>query len=564
MRLGSCLAGTAVALALMCSAARAGPAFTVGNGSSPDVAMDPTGAAHVVWRERTSSTDYVIHSCRIPAGATACTGTQSLETLQTIDDPLIVIGDALYVIVPHYVTNSVDIFTSTDGGASFGAPATITEADPSNNQLAGTTSEDAVFGPGNSLSITTWNPGEYFLNVPTPVTAGRAQAADFSTPFVYNFSVALSGSTPITTAWEIPGGSPTQFAAWAPTGPNLDDAANWGGPFTVGQGEEVALAGGPSGVFALSTANGSQSFPNLWEVRRFTGSGFGPPQTIATNETSSCGSCDDLFQDAKGALYAAWRGASSTVRLSTSSNGTTFTAPYDVAREDVSVAIANVHVAAVPGGNGLVVYDQNGDSGQVKAANLTALPPPPPVLGVSADVAVVRGTVLVKVPTHTRQAGKGTGFVPLTQARQIPVGSILDTSHGTVALTSAANAAGGTQTGSFTAGLFQLLQARTAKPVTDLRLTGGSFSGCGKTASAARRKKLGPKTIRQLRGDVKGNFRTSGRYAAATVRGTAWTMADRCDGTLTRVRRGVVVVRDTRRHRTITVRAGKSYLARAP
>jgi hypothetical protein len=39
-------------------------------------------------------------------------------------------------------------------------------------------------------------------------------------------------------------------------------------------------------------------------------------------------------------------------------------------------------------------------------------------------------------------------------------------------------------------------------------------------------------------------------------------MVDRCDGTLTRVRRGVVRVTDFRRHKTITLRAGQSYLAR--
>ena len=59
-------------------------------------------------------------------------------------------------------------------------------------------------------------------------------------------------------------------------------------------------------------------------------------------------------------------------------------------------------------------------------------------------------------------------------------------------------------------------------------------------------------------------FRTRGRYSAATVRGTIWDTIDRCDGTLTRVRRGVVVVRDFRKRRKITLRAGKSYLARAP
>jgi hypothetical protein len=41
-------------------------------------------------------------------------------------------------------------------------------------------------------------------------------------------------------------------------------------------------------------------------------------------------------------------------------------------------------------------------------------------------------------------------------------------------------------------------------------------------------------------------------------------MTDRCDGTLTRVKRGTVVVRDLRRSRNIVVRSGKSYLAQAP
>ena len=48
----------------------------------------------------------------------------------------------------------------------------------------------------------------------------------------------------------------------------------------------------------------------------------------------------------------------------------------------------------------------------------------------------------------------------------------------------------------------------------------------------------------------------------ATVRGTIWYVEDRCDGTLTRVRRGSVFVRDLRRHRMVVVHAGHQYLAR--
>jgi hypothetical protein len=48
------------------------------------------------------------------------------------------------------------------------------------------------------------------------------------------------------------------------------------------------------------------------------------------------------------------------------------------------------------------------------------------------------------------------------------------------------------------------------------------------------------------------------------VRGTKWGVTDRCDGTLTKVQRGTVVVRDFRRKKNIVLKAGKSYLARAP
>ena len=40
-------------------------------------------------------------------------------------------------------------------------------------------------------------------------------------------------------------------------------------------------------------------------------------------------------------------------------------------------------------------------------------------------------------------------------------------------------------------------------------------------------------------------------------------MTDRCDGTLTKVSQGTVVVRDLRRRKNILLRSGKSYLARA-
>ncbi len=171
-----------------------------------------------------------------------------------------------------------------------------------------------------------------------------------------------------------------------------------------------------------------------------------------------------------------------------------------------------------------------------------------------------------------RPKGRGLQFglprtrrtVPLLDRIAVPVASDLDTRRGTVRLTSARGRRG-RQTASFSAGLFTVLQSRSGSPITELRLKGGNFGACGAAARAAGAgaRASQRRTIRRLRGNGRGRFRTRGRHSAATVRGTDYTVADRCDGTLTTVRRGVVLVRDFRLRRTIRVRAGQSYLARA-
>jgi Ca2+-binding RTX toxin-like protein len=175
-----------------------------------------------------------------------------------------------------------------------------------------------------------------------------------------------------------------------------------------------------------------------------------------------------------------------------------------------------------------------------------------------------------------RPKGRGAEFglprtrrtVPLLDTIPLPVATRVDTRRGSVRLT-AARTRRRNQTASFTGGLFTVLQARSRRPITELRLTGGDFGRCRAGAGAAagdrsRGRLSGRRVIRRLRGNGQGRFRVPGRHSSATSRGTDYTVADRCDGTLTTVRRGVVVVRDFRRRKTIIVRAGRSYLARAP
>lgn len=181
-----------------------------------------------------------------------------------------------------------------------------------------------------------------------------------------------------------------------------------------------------------------------------------------------------------------------------------------------------------------------------------------------------QGTVIVTLPggsAGASQAGAG-GPVLLKDAAQLPVRSIVDTTHGKITLESAAAARGGrTQTGEFFNGSFQLIQRRSSRPVTEMVLKGGGFRSCPSTrrsaADTSQRRRRGRRSVvRRLWGNARGRFRTRGRYSSATVRGTRWVVEDRCDGTLTRVRRGSVTVTDLRARRTVRLRAGQRYLAR--
>ena len=141
----------------------------------------------------------------------------------------------------------------------------------------------------------------------------------------------------------------------------------------------------------------------------------------------------------------------------------------------------------------------------------------------------------------------------------IPYGSKLDVTHGTLLLTTDTGTVLVYGNGVFAA--FVLLRGTdNGKPIVELRLTGGSFAGCARKLSVASRAK--PKVIRQLWAKAKGHFRTRGRYASATVRGTGWLTADRCDGTLTRDITHSVAVTDFVRHKTIILHAGQSYLSK--
>ncbi|MEA2492480.1 MAG: hypothetical protein QOJ29_391 [Thermoleophilaceae bacterium] len=376
-----------------------------------------------------------------------------------------------------------------------------------------------------------------------------------------------------------------QYPAWSPDGGRIAFGTNRDGS---SQREIYVVNADGTGLARLTTTPpaasglpGISDFP-AWssDGRIAFGSIRGALTTLQLFVMGGDGSNPtQVTNDQVGALVPSWSpdGRRLVYYSERSNNGDVFLVNADGTGETQLTNAPGEDVTAVwsPDGTKIVftsqrdgnaeLYVMNADgSGQTRLTNdpSTEVAPdwqpvvnvPAPKIGETVNVSVISGTVLVR----TRGKSK---FSTLAQARQIKVGSQLDTKNGVVRLASAADKKGHTQSGDFGQGVFQVAQSKASKAVTDLKLMGGSFGSC--KAGAKKGSASKSKTIRSLFGKAKGRFRTKGRYSAATVRGTSWLVADRCDGTLTTVKRGTVSVFDFKRNKTVKVKAGKSYLARA-
>jgi hypothetical protein len=164
---------------------------------------------------------------------------------------------------------------------------------------------------------------------------------------------------------------------------------------------------------------------------------------------------------------------------------------------------------------------------------------PKPETGKSVVVERVSGSVTFQKRGSRRATRLG-------KARAVPLGSTIDATRGRVKLTSTADRRGRKrQSALFYDGAFTVAQRKANRPITDVSLVGGDFSGC-----AAERRRTGVFTAgrrakRRLWGRGKGRFRTRGRNGSATVRGTTWLTEDDCAGTKALNREGKVQAEST-------------------
>jgi hypothetical protein len=214
---------------------------------------------------------------------------------------------------------------------------------------------------------------------------------------------------------------------------------------------------------------------------------------------------------------------------------------------------ARIHRIAVPGAppppcTAAAAAAAAAESARPIARRLAVTPAPAPALlptlGRTALAAFTSGRVLVRVPG-------GRDAVAVHAGALLPIGARIDARRGRIALGFATRTAdfdrlGTVQRGDFASGVFTIRQRRAASLV-ELRL-------------AQHRPRCGARA-RRLVADVLGRFRIRTATATATALSARWVTEDRCDGTLVRVTRGVVRVRD-RRGRTVRVRAGGRVLVR--
>jgi hypothetical protein len=545
------------ALLLAPTGAGAATPLTIGTGHDPGVAVDGAGTAYIAWFGPESNTTS-LHYCRLPRGAGACDiATTIAAPGTTLSRPFVAVnGTAVRVVSYRYGLTGARFdeiwqFTSTDGGATFDAGHPVGIAPFS----------EAVAGPGDTLSVTTnaESTGLAVQNVPLDGSSAGDTQAILSTDHPYNGTVGLANGNPVAVFAD--GSSNAQVRRYSGAG-SLNDAGSWTPAADIGYADYPRLAGGPSGLFLLS---GTPA--NALTVRKFNGTTFTTGATIAAQGDDAQA---HLTEDPAGRLHAVY-GHNTVDGLeldyATSDDGVRWTSGA-LLTQTGTLGVNQLRAAAAADHIGVAAWETSSDSSsQVRVA---AIGPTggasPPVPGKSVAVGTVSGKVFV-----ISKAGKRTR---LTGGATIPVGSQVDTRQGRVQLTSAAAASGtSTQTADFYQGTFKVRQSvpkgnRAAPLTTDLVLSGeASRSQCrggGGARAAAVAKKKGPHAVLgKLWGNGKGTFRTNGKYSSATVRGTIWLTEDRCDGTLTTVKRGTVSVRDVRRHKTVTVKAGHSYLARA-
>ena len=378
--------------------AYAGTPVTIGPGSRPAVAVDPTGTAHVAYEVAGSGR---IGYCKLPRGATACTQSSVLGVSA---------AEGLNIFAPSATNvqiygsslcggngSGVVRFASIDGGITFGPAACKTP----NTGMNLTGGENLLDAQGRFLAtdINVFESG--FLAFPALAAPNTASAvAQILTPG----DSSGEGSTGISLA-KAPGRlvaataygegirySVYPFDADTASPAALNNAANWTRDLLIPGANPNAVpsgASGSAGAFIAFNPDPSQ-LDHVVQVRKLdpATNTFGPPVVIDGTALDTAMSNVSLSEGGAGRLHLIWsNGDVNEIRYARSTDGGQSFATLGRVAQNGST-IYRTDVAAAPDGQGWATFENATSVVAVPleptpdpVAPITPLPvatPPPP------------------------------------------------------------------------------------------------------------------------------------------------------------------------------------------
>lgn len=358
------LAGLALPAA---AAARPIELTTDAGAEAPDIAVDDSGTAHVVWNsDRPGPEGDALVYCRVPRGAKACASTQTFSLPGPVAKQWVsILGDGEVVLSSErccFAGDRLYVLRSADGGASFSEAKLLAET------FYGW-GEAVEAGPGEfSLSAAGGgggcNDGVNYSAIPLDGMT-TSWAALTASCFEGEFDVSIGFPDPLTPLVAYGGWSGEQilFRRWSGAG-DYNAATSWGPVTQVpGGGREPRLASGIRGVFLMYQ---DLKHPAQMHVRRYDGVNFpsSSDRLVSYPKSGDSAIFRDLYEDGGGNLHAVFRQDDETgkpaLRQSTSTDGGKRWALASLARGGAVASMYHPRVGAAPDGGGAVVADGNG------------------------------------------------------------------------------------------------------------------------------------------------------------------------------------------------------------
>ncbi len=386
-------------------------------------------------------------------------------------------------------------------------------------------------GNGSPTGTVTFTDGSAALGSAAVATSGGATTATFTS------SALAAGSHALAATYD----GDNNFGASAPS-TAVSDTVNRATPAASIAASSAAITAGQSETLtATVTAPPGVSPPPTGQVT-FTDGGA----ALATVALTSSGGAATATLTTTGLAAGAH------------SLGASYIGDSDYASASAA-SPASVMVSAPPPPATTTTTTDHAPRPRLAAALPVSSPRPIP-----KDTRIVpHGTVRVRLPDSQR-------YIPISEAKTIPLGTTIDATAGQVQI-DVATPTGPAIKGELYGGSFVLTESKSGTVIATL--TGGNFAVCPANAAPKKAvlvaqiaaKKASPSTVvRKLWANVKGNFTTSGRYASASVRGTQWLTEDRCNGTYVFVAFGAVRVTAFATHRSTLVKTKRSLLVKAP